>query len=86
MYEVITDHMIVAFGSDIMQLFNSSDGLVIVTATRTAGTWTMHADGIADITAADRPAAITAMTEHALAALPGTGYSTTVPHGLPELP
>ncbi|GAA2418023.1 hypothetical protein [Mycolicibacterium llatzerense] len=86
MYDVLTDHKIVAFDSELMQLFNCADGTVIVTATRADGTWTMHADGVDDVTAADRPAAITAMIEQALAALPGAGYSTTVPYGLPELP
>lgn len=86
MYDVRTDHQIVAFDTELMQLFNCEDGAVIVTASRADGIWTVHADGIDDVTAADRPAAITAMTEQALAVLPGTGYSTTVPYGLPELP
>ncbi len=86
MYDVKTDHQIVAFDTELMQLFNCADGTVIVTASRAAGTWTVHADGVDDVTAPDRQAAITAMTEQALAALGGTGYSTTVPYGLPELP
>lgn len=86
MYDARTDHQIVPFGDDLMQLFDSNNGTAIVTATRTDGTWTVHAEGIDDVTAPDRPAAITALTEQALAALPGTGYSTTVPHGLAEMP
>lgn len=86
MFEVRTDHKIVAFDTELMQLFNCADGVVIVTATRADGVWTVHADGVDDVTAPDRPAAITAMTEQALAALPGTGYSTTVPTDLADLP
>ncbi|KIU18330.1 hypothetical protein [Mycolicibacterium llatzerense] len=86
MYDVRTDHKIVAFDSELMRLFNCADGTVIVTATRADGSWTVHADGVDDVTAADRPTAITAMTEQALAALPGAGYSTTVPYGLADLP
>ena len=88
MYDVRTDHQIVAFDSELMQLFDSATGAAIVTATRVGGvggTWTVSADGVDDVTAADRQAAITAMIEQALAALGGTGYSTTVPHGLAEL-
>ena len=88
MYDVRTDHQIVPFDTELMKLFNGDDGTVIVTATRAdgvGGTWTVSAEGVADVTAADRQAAITAMTEQALAALGGTGYSTTVPHGLAEL-
>lgn len=86
MYDVRTDHQIVPFDTELMKLFNCEDSTVIVTATRTEGAWTVHADGADDVIAPDRPAAITAMTEQALAVLPGTGYSTTVPHGLAELP
>lgn len=84
--DVRTDHQIVAFGSEHMKLFDAATGDPIVTATRSAGTWTVSADGVPDVTAADRPGAITAMTEQALAALGGTGYSTLVPYGLPEQP
>ncbi|NOQ58409.1 hypothetical protein HGK73_10150 [Mycolicibacterium fortuitum] len=69
-----------------MKLFDATTGEPIVTATREDGTWTVVADGIPDVTATDRGAAITAMTEHALAALPGTGYSTLVPRELSDLP
>lgn len=83
---VQTDHQIVAFGDDHMKLFDAATGDPIVTATRSAGTWTITADGVSDVTAPDRPGAITAMTEQALASLPGSGYSTLVPYGLPEQP
>ncbi|MGV0805823.1 hypothetical protein [Mycolicibacterium setense] len=89
--DVRTDHQIVAFGTEHMKLFDSTTGDSIVTATRSAGTWTITADGVPDVTAPDRPAAIAAMTEQALAALGasgpgGRGYSTVVPYGLPEQP
>jgi hypothetical protein len=86
MYAVKTDHQIAAFGDDLMRLFDSATGEPIVTATRADGTWTVTADSVPDVTAADRSAALTAMTEQALAALPGAGYSTLIPHGLAELP
>lgn len=69
-----------------MQLFDASDGQIVVTAERAGGTWTITASGIADVTAATRMDAITAITEQALAALGGSGYSTLVPHGLSDLP
>lgn len=84
--DVHTDHQIVAFGHDRMMLFDGDAGTVIVDANRADGIWTVVADGVPDVTADTRPAAITAMIGQALAALPGTGYSCTVPHGLMDLP
>jgi len=81
-----TNHQIVAFGHDRMMLFDADAGTVVVDCNRVDGTWTATADGVPDVTAATRAAAITAMIDQALAALPGTGYSCTVPHGLTELP
>lgn len=88
MYHVQTSHQIVGFGTEHMKLFDATTGEPIVTATRTDGTWTIAVDSssIPDVTTTDRPAAITAMTEQALAALPGTGYSTLVPRELSDLP
>lgn len=86
MYSVRTDHQIVAFGPDQMRLFANSDGATIVTATREGDEWTVTAEGVPDVTADNRPDAVNAMIEQALAALPGDGYSTLVPHGLKELP
>lgn len=87
--DVQTDHQIVGFGTNMMQLFDS-DGTVIVTAERpnTESNWTIkvNAGGVPDVTAVDRGGAITALVDQALAALPGTGYSTLCPHGLAELP
>lgn len=85
---VQTDHQIVAFGDDKMVLFNSTDGQVLVTAERPAvgQPWTISATGATDATAADRPAAVTAMCDQALSILPGTGYSTMVPSTLVDLP
>lgn len=84
--DVQADHSIISFGPDRMMLFDARAGAVIVDCSRDDTTWTVVADGVPDVTAADRPAAITAMIAQALAALPGTGYSCTVPHGLTELP
>lgn len=84
--DVHTDHQIVAFGPDRMMLFDTDAGQVIVDCNRADGVWTAVADGVADMTADTRPDAIQMMVEQALAALPGTGYSCTVPHGLTELP
>mgnify|MGYP000965608912 CR=1 FL=1 len=84
--DVRTDHQIVAFGTERMMLFDSEAGTVIVDANRSQGIWTIEAQGIPNITASNRPDAIQAMVDQALAALPGTGYSCTVPHGLTDLP
>lgn len=85
--DVQTDHRIVGFGADRMMLFDANEGVVIVDCNRLdGGPWTIHAEGIDDVTVETRPEAITAMVEQALAVLPGTGYSCTVPHGLAELP
>lgn len=91
MWGVQGTHQVVAFGSDLMRLFNSTTGETIVEASRSAGTWTIHAEGIPDATAADRPAALEVMPQHAFTALGpsgpnGEGYSTLIPTGLAELP
>lgn len=86
MYDAQTSHQIIAFGTELMQLFDSTDGTIVVTAERIDGTWTVKATGIDDVTAANRADAITALIDQALASLSGTGYSTLVPHGLPEMP
>lgn len=84
--DVQTDHRIVAFGGDRMMLFNADEGVVIVDCNRANGVWTVSAEGVPDVTADNRPDAITAMVDQALNSLGGTGYSCTVPHGLAELP
>lgn len=87
MFDVQTDHQIVAFGTETMGLFDAANGTLIATATRADGTWTVHTDGIDDATADSRGTAIDALKAHALL-LPGakSGYSTTVPHGLRDQP
>lgn len=94
MMDVQTDHQIVPFGADRMMLFDAS-GTVVVDCNRNPdGSWTAKAAGVPDVTMpADitggptfRQGAITAMTNQALAASPGSGYSTMVPHGLAEMP
>lgn len=91
MYDVQTDHQVVAFGSELMRLFVSNTGDLIVEASRSDGTWTIHAEGIPDVTASDRAGALEAMPQQAFAALGpsgpgGKGYSTLIPHGLAEQP
>lgn len=85
---VLTDHQIMPFGDDTMALFEVQTGQQIVSAARENGAWTIHAHvgDIPDDTAATRAEALTAMTEHALAALGGNGYSTLIPTGLADLP
>jgi hypothetical protein len=87
MFDVQTDHQVVPFGADNMGLFNASDGTPVALAGRSGGIWTIHADGIDDVTTDNRGDAIDALKAHALA-LPGakSGYSTTVPPGLREQP
>lgn len=96
-YDVRTDHQIIAGNDDLMRLVNKSDLSTIITATRNPGTgvWTVHAEvgSVPDVSAPTvvgsaqpRSEVINAMVQQALAALPGTGYSCTVPHGLPETP
>ena len=83
MFDAVTSHQIVPFGTELMKVFDCKTAEAVVTATRTPdGIWTVRADGVPDVTAPDREAAVMAMTEQTTAALPGTGYSTTVPHGL----
>ena len=71
--DVRTDHRIVSFGDDRMMLSDAEQGAVIADANRPGlgQQWTIVADGVPDVTAADRPLAITAMIEQALASLPG---------------
>ena len=86
--DVQTDHRIVSFGEDRMMLFDANEGAVIVDCNR-AGLgepWTAVAEGVPDVTVSTRVDAIQAMVDQALASLPGTGYSCTVPHGLTEMP
>lgn len=83
---VETDHQILAVGGDKMTLFDPAAGKVHVTASRSTDGWVIQAEGLHDITRGTREETIYAMTEHALALLPGTGYSTLVPTGLAELP
>ncbi|QNL30747.1 hypothetical protein SEA_ESTES_38 [Mycobacterium phage Estes] len=85
MYHVQTDHQVVGFGVDHMKLFDARTGEPLVSASRVDGEWTIEATGIPDVTASDRGAALTAMTEQALASLSGNGYSTLIPHELWEL-
>lgn len=82
---VRTDHQIVAFGNNLMGLFDG-DGTQLVTATRTETGWEITADGADPVTATSRAEAVTAMTDTALAILPGDGYSCLVPHGLTDQP
>ncbi len=85
MYAVKTDHQIVGINPDLMHLLDET-GALIAAAERVDGSWTITAEDVPDVTAASRGEAITALTEQALKALGGTGYSTMVPHGLSAAP
>lgn len=85
MYGVKTDHRIVGHNPDLMQLYDA-DGSLVATATREDGTWTVTAGGVPDVSSESRGDAITALTEQALKALGGTGYSTMVPRELADEP
>src|SRR5262245_44444458 len=99
-YGVETDHQIIECKKHRMQLLDRSNGKMLVDAKRDkdTGVWTITADGVPDVTAptvngspTPRSEAITAMVNQALASLKitvpaKTGYSTLVPHGLPETP
>jgi hypothetical protein len=91
--EVQTDHQIVSFPPDRMILFDNESGVVVVAAERIDGTWTVKADGYDDIQVAATPLnepprfkVIHQMCERALQIHPHTGCSTTVPHGLWDVP
>lgn len=87
---VETDHQIVPHGTDIMRLYDS-DGTALVEATRVGDGWKVKSDHGED-DAADRAAAIELMWKtHAFNVMGpsgdnGEGYSTTIPHGLAEMP
>jgi hypothetical protein len=90
--QVQTDHQIVGFG-DRMTLVDTGTLDVIVLAERTDGVWTVKADGHADVKVPatqsvqpPRENVIQAMIDLALEVSPNDGYSTLVPHGLPDLP
>lgn len=84
-YKVETDHQII-WSNDRMVLVDASSLVEIVTATLVSGWWTIHTDGVADVTVDNRSDAVDQLIAHALEKLPGTGYSCLVPHGLKELP
>jgi hypothetical protein len=90
-----TDHRIVVFGDNQMQLFDSRTGQLLVSAQREPDQllWTIRNEvtgtTLPDLTAGNRSGAIDAMETQALRAIPrdgGLGYSTTVPRGLREQP
>lgn len=84
---VRTDHQVIPFDDNRMALFDNNTGTAIVTAERDqTQVWTVHADGVDDVTANNRQDAIQALIDQALASQPGTGFSTLVPHGLADLP
>lgn len=87
MFDVQTDHKIVTYGADLMKLCDANSGAEIVVASREDGIWTVHADGIDDVTTPNRSDAVDAMIHnHALNLLPGDGFSCLEPHGLREMP
>lgn len=90
MYNVHTDHQIFALSPDLMAIFDTSTATLLASATRTGGsTWLIHAetDGVEDVTALGRSAAVTALRDHPLM-VPGAaaGYSCSIPPGLRDQP
>lgn len=88
-FHIQSDHGIVAHGTDIMRLYDT-EGVVLVTAARGKNSWNVKSDKTND-TAPDRASAIQMLTDHALELLgpssdQGHGYSTLIPHGLPDMP
>lgn len=83
--QVKTNHQIVGFGTELMGLFDN-EGILLVSATRSGGVWTVTAEGADPVTTTDRGEAITALIDTALTILPGTGYSCQVPHTVANLP
>ena len=61
-FAVDTGWKTVGINPDRMMIINTGDGSPRVTAERTDGSWTIHADGQPDVAAATRADAITAMT------------------------
>jgi hypothetical protein len=86
--DVKCDHQINVFDVNTMILAdtNTTDRIAFATRTDIGQPWTVTASGVPDVTAPDRPSAIMALTEQALASLSGTGYSTLVPTGLADQP
>lgn len=89
---VQTDHQIVGFG-DRMTLIDTETLDVIVLAERSDEAWTVKASGHEDVKVPatqslqpPRENVIQAMIDLALEISPNDGYSTLVPHGLPDLP
>lgn len=87
MYEVRTDHQIIALGTEEMALLDSA-GETIVRAVWADDQWTVTAAGVEDTLAPTRAAAVNAMTNMAYESLgpnpnrapgAGDGYSTMVP-------
>ena len=89
MHGVRTDHKVVVIGTNEMALVDPDPpNEPIVTARRTDSgkPCVGHAEGTPDKRIKDRYKAAFQMTEHALAVLPGKGYSTLFPHGLADIP
>lgn len=81
---VTTKGQIVGLNADLMMLLSNTDGSALVTATRADGVWTIHAEGIDDVSAAMRAEAITAMNEHAQASTGAAFYTAQVQPGLAQ--
>lgn len=74
----------VGVNPDLMLLVDRGNGSTVVTAARTKGKWTLHADGAKDVTAKTRAEAIYAMTAHAQAATGAENYTNQIQPGLSE--
>lgn len=84
-----TDHQIVALGHDRMHLCDNATGSTHVVAERVGDKWVVSApdnDSVEAVSVKTRLDAVHAMIDRALAALPGTGYSTAWHPALSEMP
>lgn len=83
------NQQIVAFGDNLMRLYDNDTGDIIVTAAREGpeAPWTISGgEELADTAAASRREAVRAMTDRAYQIHPGTGLSTLIPTGLEDTP
>ena len=83
---VTTKGQIIGLNDDLMVLLSNDDAAEVVRASRTDGTWTVHADGQGDTTATNRGDAIGAMVAHAQTATGADNYTAQIQPGLADLP
>lgn len=81
--QVQTDHGVFCIGDTIMQMMDLSDGTVLATASKSAGTWsvTITRDATLNTTLTNRPDTCAYMAETGPApSTTGVGWSTSIPN------